>query len=261
MIINEDFFKELELSDEDVHIDAFSEQNKYDNVSMLEKHILAKYKDCIIFSPELPTFPKLEYSDLLPYLFKNLKRLMDTFGIDYETFIVDLSQEGDVTEAHSFGKYKILSTIKDKQDMIKSLMSTKFIDDIVDGLYIVAYLNLPRFTYKTAYEFINILAKFSLEYPNWKFNENESIMGFSVQNAVPFSELCDINTKSLTIAWDNYDFKEDGYKSIDGIKFKVFFNDVMNYFFKTPKDKENIRKMSDMIENGINPFKAIKANE
>ena len=82
MILNENYFDDLKLTDEDIEsseINASSSYNKYDNPEQMFIDMKSKYAHCI----EIPLKQKYQWKWDLTLILKNLFYVFDVYSIEY----------------------------------------------------------------------------------------------------------------------------------------------------------------------------------
>ena len=165
MILNEDYFDDLKLTDEDIAADVekmSSVVNDISNPELYDKYLTSHYSRNIIltgiyykdlYNPE-HTFWK--YS--VPKAMRRIECVLNAYNVEYEIVFRDDSGKY-VSPDYSIHTYKV------NQYDVFSYFSQKmfFSDDMQHGLYINIYCNFPDFNYRESYEFID-----RLQYAIWK---------------------------------------------------------------------------------------------
>ena len=82
MIINEDYFDDIEITDKDIESsedDVLSSYDKYDNPEQMFKDMKSKYAHCI----EIPLKRDISWKLKPNLIIKRLLYVFDTYGIEY----------------------------------------------------------------------------------------------------------------------------------------------------------------------------------
>lgn len=229
MIINEDYFEDLDITEDEIIKDDSEEPLAflYDNPKVLSDYLTSKYKNClIIYTPKRPNI----YNDLilwnftLPDLIKRVQYTLDVYNVDYEKQVIirDSSDDNADMRLYDFKGYKICSSCKTEKDMYS------YSNDFSHRIYIVIYVNLPDFSYRQSYNFIN-----SLQKAIWKSNkEIEQLEAFEISKRV--YSLYDFNSydpNTLKITITNCEVQ----KIIGDKIYKKFFLNTMYFFHKDQK--------------------------
>ena len=82
MILNEDYFDDLKLTDEDIEsseANASSSYNKYDNPEQMFIDMKSKYAHCI----EIPLMHDYQWTWNIQLILKRLFYIFDAYGMEY----------------------------------------------------------------------------------------------------------------------------------------------------------------------------------
>ena len=156
MILNEDYFKDLEITDDDVIEDDINdvEEPKHE-LTLDEFHKLPEqYEHCIEFqinhnwkTTDLST-TSIQTS-LLPKLFKRLDAIFEFYGIEHFEYTLSLYTGFNMKYCDTiikYGNYQLFC-----EDHSKNYF---FIKDDYMYLYISVFVNYPKFNYKRAFRFV-----------------------------------------------------------------------------------------------------------
>lgn len=157
MFINEDYFNDVEINDEDVTAD---DNNINDNdAKALNNHLTSKYKQCIII--KLNTLSDYDFEEIdnryISPIIKRLQYLFNVYDIEFEYILRDETNPDDFMYNRAYiydlGNHKVFSFYNKEE----------YYERDCDELNIVLYLNLPDFNYKDSYNFID-----RIRYAVWK---------------------------------------------------------------------------------------------
>ena len=151
MILNEDYFKDLEITDEDIIDDV--EEPKHE-LTLEEFHKLPKqYEHCIEFqinhnwmTTDIST-TSLQTS-ILPRIFKRLDTIIEMYGIEHSEYTLSLYSVDKLKDCDTiveYGNYQLFCEACSKRDIIS---------DEYWYLYIRVFVNYPKFNYKRAFRFV-----------------------------------------------------------------------------------------------------------
>lgn len=153
MILNEDYFKDLEITDDDVIEDDNDVEGPYNNLTLKDVHKLhEQYNHCISIRivKENNSDTTFFQTILIPKLFKRLDDIFDMYGIEHSEYV--LSSTGHKEKVCDtcdtvvkFGNYQLFCLESDKDE---------FINNIYDYFLINVYVNYPVFNYKRAFRFL-----------------------------------------------------------------------------------------------------------
>ena len=146
MILNEDYFKDLEITDEDIIDDV--EELKHD-LTVEELHKLPEqYNNLIRFRIEVDDDKDTTFiqTSLIPRLFKRLDTIFELYGIEhYEYVLVSRYYVCYCETVVKFGNHQLFCEEYEKY---------KFINGKYEYFFIHVYLNYPKFNYKRAFRFL-----------------------------------------------------------------------------------------------------------
>lgn len=169
MLIREDYFKDIDITDDDITSSTTEQSNEPDNTDSLFNTMLSNYTHCIsilVYSSKSIFKNKKLWQDSIPRIIKRLYTLLDLYGIEHsEPILIDNNVAriaGDDLSNYKISHYynnKI--AISTNKDLTQDYLTT--------SLNLTIYINLPKFTtYKQPYKFIYDILKKGV----WK-NNNE----------------------------------------------------------------------------------------
>ena len=153
MILNEDYFDDLEINDEDIVTDDVEEpEQKHEHELTLEKvkKIPEQYSHCIRIDivykiDEDTTFIQ---TSLLPRIFKRLDIILESHCIEHSEYILTMIYDVKMCETViKFGDYQLFCLESNKDEFINDTYKYKHFQ-------IQVYLNYPKFNYKRAFRFL-----------------------------------------------------------------------------------------------------------
>ena len=147
MILNEDYFKNLDIEDEDIIEDV---EEPYNNLTLKDIHKLhEQYNHCISIRivKENNSDTTFFQTTLIPKLFKRLDDIFDVYGIEHSEYVLSSRRRVEVfcDTIVEFGNYQLFCE-EDKKD--------EFINNAYDHFEVDVYVNYPKFTYKSAFRFL-----------------------------------------------------------------------------------------------------------
>lgn len=229
MLLKEDFFKDIEITDDDIHTDKdeitseFSPADYFDSLYSKYGHTLwLTVNDFIDDDNHIAKFNLIK---------KKLEYFLDTMNIEHsEVFIVEGGDIYDKSElrCYNYGNFKFFS--EDEEDILSSNGKLKKCY-AYRRLFIVTYINFPVYisfkkAYVTTYRLLSML---------WKNDYNYRIIQRITMTYPPcFVE--DFKHKDYKdnsiglLRLFNHDIN-DVWKTINGITIIDKFRDIMKYFF------------------------------
>lgn len=241
MVINEDYFKDIEITDDDIRDDHDSHIPQEQDIATLDQHLKSHYEHCIIFSTKYMS--DLEKPDskiwifTVPKILKNIEYIFNIYNIEYEYIIRDNS-EGNINMKYwNIKNYNILSSYK-----IKNSDALFF----GNSLNIYFYVKFPNFNYKESYYFVNRLFTVTILQ-----NHISDTFKWIMFTKKPIS-LCKEYIMTDDVAFDLAE--HDNERITDKLPYKIFFYKAIQFFHNTSRDKKKIKNMLKMIEYGIDPF-------
>ena len=244
MLINEDYFDDIGLTDNDIEISVDrmnASEHIDDDPEVLFKHYQSIYTGFMFLNllTMEKIFQKTEEWKIISQKLDKLKYIFNAYGIDCcVPYIIDetsLHQQykGEVKyKIVNFNNYKIL--YKDTE--------TDF--DRFTSLKIAIYFNIPKFkTYKKACDFIYILMKNI--WVQKKYRDRDYIFdSFELRDSIDA-------TKYLP---ENLSIKIESYDAMDELLYErlnpeTIYN-ILRFFF--PKQQRKIQNMYNNYIKGIN---------
>ena len=152
MILNEDYFKDLEIEDEDI-IEDDVEEPEHELTLEEAKKIPEQYKYHISFQlyDKDSTDKDITFiqTSLLPRLFKTLDAIFEMYGIEHSEYVLSTWDAEICSTVVKFGDYQLFCFENEKNN----------IDEYIIDHYlnIHVYVNYPKFTYKRAFRFLYTL--------------------------------------------------------------------------------------------------------
>ena len=140
MILNEDYFNNLDLDDEDVPVDD-SQSIELSDTESLNRHLTSKYKNSITIQ-----FDEMLWNNDIPRTLKRIQYVLNAYNIEYEYVFRDNSYMP--LNVYKAGEFSVLSAFN--ENMFYSCNADKMI-------YLIIYLNFPDFTYRESYNFVDML--------------------------------------------------------------------------------------------------------
>ena len=234
MGLNEDYFKELNLTDEDVSndVEQISNSNRYSNIPAYEDYLINHYDRCFIISTYL-------YSDIfsetdlwnkkVPNALRRVEQVLDAYNIEHETVILDYT---DIKQIHIDRYYRV-----GDYNILSGQNNNNFFSKEYQRAYIIIYCNFPEFTYKESY---NLVDRFTNAL--WRY-EHE-----------PFNKMILLKTVCRWNEFERYIFS-DMHRTLEIYEthskdiihheqpYKSFFIDAILSFHNTKKDYDKIYAM------------------
>ena len=253
MILNEDYFNDLEITDKDIMADDTPldvEEPKHD-LTVEEYHkLFEQYNHIIRFRIEDEYDTTFIQTSLIPRIFKRLDTIFKSYGIeDYKYVLVSSCYEEDCNTVVKFGDYQLFCDEDDEDE---------FINDRYDWVYINVFVNYPEFTYKRALRFLStVLNLFRIdEQINWMTFEPITTDDYIIQ--LEFGTEYDlIEFYYENIKRDVRGNDIDLCNELTEEDKEEFYNSVMRHFFGEKKVK-NIDY--EAIDRDV-PFKPIRPLE
>ena len=246
MIINEDYFKDIELTDEEIY-DGDDDNNVNDNFLNsrdYELYLIKKYQKCIIISTNFDTnniFNNKIWNSYIPNMIKRTTQVLDIYNTEYEIVMRDYSRDKFYLNCYEVGKYKIYSS-KEESDFFNKSGYNK--------IFIIFYCNFPDFTYKQSYNFVdrfqNVIWKTGGKY---LFDDMTIIKEPCTLSAFTVFYNLYIDCATLKINREKHDSKIS-----KKLPYKSFFTPAILSFHSDDNDYGKVIKMYIAIENNRDPF-------
>ena len=151
MILNEDYFDDLEIKDEDIMADDTPldvEEPEHEELTLEKvKKIPEQYGHYIrIDIDKIDGDTTFIQTSLLPKIFKSLDTILEFYGIEHSEYILTMIYDVKRCETVvKFGDYQLFCSKSDKDE---------FINNTYKRFQIQVYLNYPKFNYKRAFRFL-----------------------------------------------------------------------------------------------------------
>ena len=154
MLLNEDYFKNLEITDEDIINDdsAKSTGNDTQDPELLKQRLISSYQKCIKvhYSGKRNPITVNEFFIVLHKILKRIHYVLDLYNAEYETYLAD-STLGSIRfnkmHIYNINGYNVLSYRSEEQLKEKGNVS----------INIIIFVIFPAFSYKQAYNFCTAL--------------------------------------------------------------------------------------------------------
>lgn len=147
MFENEDYFRDLEIHDDDIIADD-NDLSGYDDVNALARHLVHDYGQCMIIELMDETndlfHKKIVMDVLIPMMLKRVCYILNTYDVEYE-YVFRTFTAGDTLFVEKVGQYNILTAGE-------SILRKRH-------AFIIFYVNFPKLTYKESYYFVDSLQK------------------------------------------------------------------------------------------------------
>lgn len=252
MFINEDYFNDVEIKDEDVTADDNNiNDKKYNDAKALDNYLTSKYKQCIIIKLDTLSscydFEEIDNQYISPII-KRLQYLLNVYDIEYEYILRDETEPDDFkynnnAYIYDLGKHKVFSFY----DM------EEYYESVCVELNIVLYLNIPDFNYKDSYNFINRIC-----YAVWKYEH----VNYDVIQKIYFTGKPHSLFESFSYGLNQLsnDFFINPYQYcgviVQGLPYRIFFKKALCFFNNTDKDIQAIERMwKQIVVQETDPFK------
>lgn len=152
MILNEDYFNDLNLNDEDVPVDD-GQSIELSDTESLNRHLTSKYKNSITIQFDASFNSKKRMQEMLldndiPRTLKRIQYVLNAYNIEYEYVFRDNSDSNMPLNVYKAGEFSVLSAFN--ENMFYSCNADK-------RIYLIIYLNFPDFTYRESYNFVDML--------------------------------------------------------------------------------------------------------
>lgn len=150
MILNEDYFNDLNLDDKDIPVDD-GQSIELSDMESLNRHLTSKYKNSITIQFDASFNSKKRMQEMLwdndiPRTLKRIQYVLNAYNIEYEYVFRDNSYMP--LNVYKAGKFSVLSAFN--ENMFYSCNADK-------RIYLIIYLNFPDFTYRESYNFVDML--------------------------------------------------------------------------------------------------------
>ena len=145
MILNEDYFKYLEITDEDIVVDDDNDVDELGyELTVEELHKLHEQYDHYIEY-------NIQFGDVdtsvLSRTFKRLDSIFEMYDIEHSEYILSTEYSlSNCDTAVKFGEYQVFCKDRNQDRIINNIYEGYF--------YIYVYLNFPKFSYKRAMHFV-----------------------------------------------------------------------------------------------------------
>ena len=154
MLLKEDYFKDLEIEDEDIIEDDTLdiEEPKHKELTLEEIHKLPdQYKQCITFRIRVYDDSDITFlqTSLLPRIYKRLDTIFELYGIEHSEYIFTTCVVEDCKTIIEFGNYQLFCEEGDEDKFINITF-----DEDGEDLFISVFVNYPKFNYKRAFRFL-----------------------------------------------------------------------------------------------------------
>ena len=200
MILNEDYFEDLEINDEDIieddYLDVEEPEPNHELTVEEAKKLPEQYGHFIRIEidkdRERDRDTTFIQTSLIPRLFKRLDTIFEYYGIDDYKYILSSIYDVKICETVvKFGNYQLFCQ-ENEEDV--------YTNDIYHDLYINVYVNYPKFNYKRAFHFLYTLL------PNL----------YRMDRHIKYIRFCPFNDDYVTTLYFWFNF-------LDGIRF-VYYN-------------------------------------
>lgn len=155
MLLNEDYFKDLDITDEDIINDASVKNtgNDTQDPELLKQRLISSYQKCIKvhYSGKRNLITVNGFFTVLHKILKRIHYVLDLYNAEYETYLSDSTLEYsnfNKMYIYDINGYNVLSTYS-SEDRLKE-------EENVD-LNIIIFVNFPAFSYKQVYNFCTAL--------------------------------------------------------------------------------------------------------
>ena len=243
MIINESYFDELEIENEDIVSDDEILDVEEPKMTIEDFRKLPEQYDYLIKiligrrnDKETTSF----LTSLLPKLFKRLDSIFEMYGIEHSQYVLrSRYYTGDNhTTKLDFGNYQLFC-----DDCITDI----YINDTYKDFYICVYANYPEFTYKRAFRFVYTMLnifKIDKHFHSIRFAPTEQHNRFMEIGLIyyPFYDtLCLEDHTEIKLYDSSNEIKPE--------KKRMFYDYVIRHFFG--KNKKNAPKNYDVIDRDV----------
>lgn len=230
MLLKEDYFRDLELTDNDIDVsDQINNvKQKYNTPKELIDHMLSEYSNCISFTitNDFKKFNIFEYDlmweNVIPQLCKRLAYVLNVYGLKCSEPVflygtrTSMSFYWKTYHIMYFNGYAMISPYKTKGNLTDNFVHMNI------------YFNLPKITtYKAALVFIKCLLRYI-----WKTDDSRYFDSFSLRTATDSLEaICKSNRIYIS-----KNIKTDLKSHPQDITYEI--KEILNFFF--PENKEDI---------------------
>ena len=249
MILNEDYFDDLEIKDEDIMADDTPldvEEPKHELTVKEYYKLLEQYNHLIRFRIEDDDMDTtFIQTSLIPRIFKRLDTIFESYGIeDYKYVLVSSCYVEDCNTVVKFGDYQLFCKERDKD---------KYINDRYDWVYINVFVNYPEFTYKRVLRFLYTVLNL------YRFYKQINWMTFEPITTDDYIIQLEFGTEFNRIEFYYDNIKRDVRgndinlcKELTEEDKRVFYNSVFRHFFGEKVDIDYDAIIRDV------PFKPIR---
>lgn len=259
MVINEDYFRDVEINDENITIDdngLSANEHLLHNVEELKQHLLSKYEKYIKvnYTSYYGSFINKQdfYTRYLPKVLKRIHNVLDLYNAEYEIILTDSSFEYSRNHSnrniqiYNINGYNILSALQREEQLYDDDTGSK------SSISIIAFVNLPEFTYKQSYFFYKNLTD-----SIWRKNGLTEYLESSVLSISDCTEeIFDYSNgkkNHYTFCTTIFNYLSS-YDPINGKSYRKDIHSILNFFHNKPGDMKKISKIISNIKNCIDPF-------
>ena len=152
MLINENYFDDLEIEDEDIieddnDVEEPQQELTLEDAIKLPEQYNQEIKIRIDVDDSTDRNTTFIQTSLLPRLFKRLDAIFELYGIEHSEYILLSNYDAKYCDTIiKFGNYQLFCKYKWEKD--------EFINDTYNHVYIQVYVNYPKFNYKRAFRFL-----------------------------------------------------------------------------------------------------------
>ena len=252
MTINENYFEEIEITDDDINI---NDDNPYIPSVNSTDYFVKMTKD---YSHTI-LFPLWTDTDSLELSAKKIstpvKRLLDAYCIEYSDFILrddSVPNEKETLKAYQCGDVKLFSTRNvsfDSKQPDGSINYNKYYS--YSDMYLAVYVNYPHFTYKSVYLFIYNLMHIAKKINKLYYNLIPEITLTTPACPADDFDIFSSSDRKVVHLYDSDFLSVNLVKCGEKYIIPKYIPIIMDYFFgPTQKTKE----FFDMQKKSINPF-------
>ena len=243
MILNEDYFDDLDIKDEDIIDDDINDVDEpVHELTVEELYKLSEQYNCICIEIRQYNSDASIKTSLLPRIIKRLNVIFDLYGIEHSEYVLSSSSYvKDCNTVVKFGNYQLFCAESKKDN---------FINNTYSYFYINAYVNYPEFTYKRTFRFLYTMLNL------YKYCKEITWMAFkAITTDLKLQFGLFIN--HIYFNYNNLRTGQSGtsicldMELIEGDK-RYFYNYVMHHFFG-----DSVKVPYDAIERDV-PIKPLR---
>ena len=222
MILNEDYFDDIEITDDDVNSENNFSDNSHINPEQLFNQMTSTYSHCLTIKIEKHDIIRDDeiWNNQIPHLVKKLQYIFNTYGVEYSEPLLQVQtitylNYKNCTAIDIHG-YTLISKYKTIEEVIN-------IDDMISrrAIFLVIYFNLPNVrTFIAGCKFVSNIMKCL-----WNNSSHEYFTAFFIKRT-DAKAICTVNVYNPIL-----------YPGLR-ISMSQMFN-IMTLFFPD-KDKESI---------------------